>query len=57
MGFGENVPHSLAGRQEKFTPAFLGSLVTMAAMPVVALILSPVGGGNPVLNVTTIAGG
>jgi hypothetical protein len=44
------------GRHEKFTPAFAGSLVTTAAIPAVALVLSAEGGGKEVLNVIIIAG-
>ena len=57
MGLGVKLPHSPAGTQVKFTPAFFVSLVTTAAMPAVALAASAVGGGNSVLNVTRIAGG
>jgi hypothetical protein len=56
MVLGVNVPHWLAGRQVKFTPAIWGSLATTAAIPAVALVSSAVGGGKEVLNVTVIAG-
>jgi hypothetical protein len=57
MGFGLNVPHPPTGTQLKLTLAFIGPLVTIAAMPAVASVASVVGGGNSLLNDTTIAGG
>ncbi len=58
MGFGLKVPHCPAGRQLNLAkPSFGGPLVTIAAMGAVALRSSAEGGGNSVLNVTTIAGG
>src|SRR5271155_5854172 len=56
-GFGLNVPHPPTGVQLKFTLAFIGPLVTSAAIPAVASVASAVGGGNSPLNVTIIAGG
>lgn len=56
MGFGINEPHIPVGMQLNSTPAFLGSLLTTAAMPAVMLVLSAVGGGNSALNATTMAG-
>ena len=56
-GFGVNVPHSPIGVQLKFTLAFIGPLVTIAATPAVAPAANAVGGGNSVLNATMIAGG
>lgn len=56
-GFGANVPQCPAGAHVKVTLGFSGPLVTIAAIPEVALVASAVGGGNSVLNVTTIAAG
>ena len=56
-GFGLNEPHWPAGRQEKLTPALALSLVTTAAIPAVAPVLSAEGGGKEVLNAIIIAGG
>ena len=50
------MPHAPTGVQEKPTPPFLGSLVTVPAIPAYAPVLSDPGGTNPVLKVTVIGG-
>lgn len=54
---GVNEPQSPAGAQENFTPAFLLSLATSAAMPAYAPVSIDEGGAKLESKVTAIAGG
>ena len=56
VGNREKEPHcgSLSQATAQFTPAFLGSLVTVAAMPQESLTIMEVGGRKPWVKVTAI---
>ena len=56
VGNGEKEPHcgSLPQATAQFTPAFLGSLVTVAAIPQESLTIIEVGGGKLLVKVTVI---
>lgn len=56
IGSGLNEPHCCAGAHVNCTPSFFRSLLTTAAIPTVALVASPAGGGNEVLNAIEIGG-
>ena len=53
---GRKPPHCDVGVHDQLTPWFLGSLVTVAAMPHCSLRVTAVGGKKPEVKVTDTAG-